>query len=458
MASESVVLDFEYLWVELLQAGVVFQRPSVQLQILGLAVSILSSWLISKWTLIQLEKKFPSPVQVETSESVLSWREYGTALVYYLLPPTLNLVVVSWLRFGFQQSGYLFGYISDGIEVLENLWLYFLVLVSFYALFPAHAVSRYHKRFFAPLFYLFIAGKIANYFLDLQAISQINLLDLFGQVITLKTAFIAIAGLYFWIVGTSLLEKILYKLFLHSNFEESRVIQISLLLFRYFLIGLGIVIIFNYVGINTTAIAAITGGLSVGIGFGLKEVISNFISGIWLLFEGALKPGDIITIDGKMSKVTKLGMRATTVQVLKDNSEQIIPNQFFFTQSFSTLTGSNHLIYSALSIRTSQDCEPSQVIAILLQIAHGNPRVLEDPSPQAFALGFGDSSIDFELKFWLDTPLIVKSVTSDLVSAIWQAFNNHNIEIIFPQRELYIHCDDQGLNLLTDGSIVPLKE
>ncbi len=165
---------------------------------------------------------------------------------------------------------------------------------------------------------------------------------------------------------------------------------------------------------NPTALAAITGGLSVGIGFGLKEVISNFVSGIWLLFEGALKIGDIILIEGDWSQVTRLGIRATTVKVLENNFELIIPNQVFFTQKVSTLTGTDPLICIYLRVGTSYSCRVKKVRQLLMQIAKQHPTVLEEPAPQAFFIGFGDSSLDFELKFWLDEPLLHRTVTSEL--------------------------------------------
>jgi potassium efflux system protein len=210
------------------------------------------------------------------------------------------------------------------------------------------------------------------------------------------------------------------------------------------LIGLGIVVILGYVGVNATALAAITGGLSVGIGFGLKEVISNFVSGIWLLFEGALKPGDIISVDGQMSQVKRLGVRATTVQVMRDNSEEIIPNQTFFTQNVTTFTGSDRLVCRHLKVGASYNCDPQKVMDILLQVVDQHPGVLKVPSPSAVFIGFGDSSLDFELSFWLDDPLpqIGKTITSELGCAIWKAFAENGIEIPFPQQDIHIRNDD----------------
>lgn len=444
--SEETVLNLNYLWTELVKVSIILQRPVVQIQLLAMVVTIFLAWLISKWSWIQFKELFPKLSQFELSKLKVSWQQYGAALIRHLLTPSLSLLAVSCLKIGFEQWGWFAGYLHDGIIILWYLWFYRLILISLYALFPNNSVSRYRQHFFAPLFFLFVTGIILNWFLDLQKVSQVSLINLFGQSVTLESAFITTGGLYFWIVGTFLLEKLFLKIFLSKNVQDTRVKQLISLLLRYFLIGLGIVLICGYAGISPAVLATITGGLSVGIGFGLKEVISNFVSGIWLLFEGALKPGDIITIEGKMSQVIKLGIRATTVQVINDNSEEIIPNQTFFTQNVSTLTGSNQLVRLSLIVGASYRCSPAKVIEVLSLVARNHPRILKNPIPLVFALGFGDSSIDFELKFWLDDPLIVYSVTSDMVCEIWQAFADNDIEIPYPQRDLHIRTHEKLSN------------
>jgi potassium efflux system protein len=176
----------------------------------------------------------------------------------------------------------------------------------------------------------------------------------------------------------------------------------------------------------------------VGIGFGLKEVISNFVSGIFLIFEGALKPDDVISINNEMSQVKKFGIRATTVQVIKDNSEKIIPNQVFFTEEVTTFTGSDNLMYRSVVVGANYNCDPQQVIRVLLEVADNNSNILTYPRPVVFALEFGDSSINFELKFWIDDPLIGKRVISSLICDIWKAFKKNHIEIPYPQRDLHL--------------------
>ncbi|MGK7930718.1 MAG: mechanosensitive ion channel family protein [Microcystaceae cyanobacterium] len=438
---EENVLNLSYLGSELSQALLVLERPVVQLQIVAIAFSIVSASLISKEIWRQVRLKWPNLNDIEFNDLRISKKQYFIALIRHLLTPSLSILIVNAIRLLFEQQGWFAGYLTDSRKLLWYSWFYGLFLTSIYALFPVNTVSRYHQRFFAPLFVLLIIGIILSWFFNLQKVSQVTVVELFNESITLGSAFIGLAGLYFWIVGTSLVEKLLFHIFLDRKVQDARFRQVISLILRYVLIGLGLTLIFGYVGISTTALAAITGGLSVGIGFGLREVVSNFVSGLWLLFEGALKPGDIITIDRKMSRVKKLGIRATTVQVIGDNSEEIIPNQTFFTESVSTLTGSDAYVRRSLQVGASYQCDPTKVADILLQVAQQHPHVLQDPPPVVFSLGFGESSIDFELKFWLDDPLMSSPVTTELVFAIWQAFAENGIEIPYPQRDLHIRSN-----------------
>ncbi|MGK7896384.1 MAG: mechanosensitive ion channel family protein [Xenococcus sp. (in: cyanobacteria)] len=443
--NEEKVLTLNYLSRELVKLEIILQRPAVQIQILGLLLSALLALVISQWIWIKLKRRFPKLKQIDISRTKLSRQQYSFAAIRYLLTPTLCLVIVSLPLIFLRQWGGSFGYLVEGVEILVDFWFYRLFLLFLYVLFPLDTVIRYRNSLFAPLFFLFIVGRILNWFLDLQDIAKVSLLNLFGKPVTLEAIFVIIAGFYFLTVTTSLLEKIII-LFLPSRlFPEPKAKQAISIVFRYFVIGIGIVIIFGYIGVNPTAFAAITGGLSVGIGFGLKEVISNFVSGVWLLFEGSLKIGDIILFDGEWSQVTGLGIRATKVKVIKNNFELIIPNQTFFTQQVSTLTGSDSFIRSSLQVGASYGCNPQQVQQLLEQVAQNHPQVLKEPAPQAFFVGFGESSLDFDLRFWLDDPMLSFPVTSELGCLVWQAFANNGIEIPYPQRDLHIRSNNNML-------------
>lgn len=436
--NQKIILAPSYFWEEWLKTMVILQRPAVQRQLLAIIFSLVVMFLISQWLWNKFKQQFPDISQFEEKNKERYYQQCGTTLFYYLLFPILSLITINIGKIIFLQQGHFAGYLSDTIDILWIYIFYRIFLTSLYALLDHKIVKSYHHRFFAPLFFTLIILHILNILTDFDTIFRVSFFQLFDQSVTLGDIVVTVGGLYFWITGCSLLERILIYLFPKDIRTDQRAIQSISLLLRYFLIGIGITLIFGYVGMSPTALAAITGGLSVGIGFGLKEVISNFVSGIFLIFEGALKPNDVISINNEMSQVKKFGIRATTVQVVGDNSEKIIPNQKFFTEEVTTFTGSDPLVYRSVVVGANYNCDPQQVIKVLLEVADNNLNILTYPRPVAFALEFADSSINFELKFWLDNPLITKRVTSSLICDIWRSFKKNNIEIPYPQRDLHI--------------------
>ncbi|MDJ0844670.1 MAG: mechanosensitive ion channel, partial [Crocosphaera sp.] len=436
--NQEIVLNSSYFWEEWLKTMVILQRPAVQIQLLVITISLFIMFIITQWLWSKFKQLFPDISQFEEKNKERYYQQCFSALVCYLMFPIFSLITIGFWQFIFLQLGWFAGYLSDTIDLLWIYIFYRVFLVTLYASLNLKTVEHYHHRFFAPLFTTFIILHIINIITDFDTIFRVSFFQLFDQSVTLGDMVVTVGGLYFWITGCSLFEKGLIYLFSKEIRTDQRAVQSISLILRYFLIGLGIVLIFGYVGISPTALAAITGGLSVGIGFGLKEVISNFVSGLFLLFEGALKPDDVISINNEMSQVKKFGVRATTVQVIRDNSEKIIPNQTFFTEEVTTFTGSDPLVYRSVIVGANYNCDPQQVIKVLLEVADNNPNILEYPRPVAFALEFADSSINFELKFWLDDPLITKRVTSSLICDIWKAFKKNDIEIPYPQRDLHI--------------------
>ncbi|MGB5769937.1 MAG: mechanosensitive ion channel domain-containing protein, partial [Crocosphaera sp.] len=408
------------------------------LQLLVITISLVVMFIISQWLWSKFKQRFPDISQFEEKNEERYYQQCGAALFSYLLFPIFSLITIHLIRFIFLQRGLFAGYLTDTIDILWIYIFYRIFLVALYASLKYKTVEHYHYRFFDPLFSTLIILHIINIVTDFDTIFRVSFFKLFDQAVTLGDIVVTVGGLYFWITGCSLLEKVLIYLFSKEIRTDQRAVQSISLVLRYFLIGLGITLIFGYVGISPTALAAITGGLSVGIGFGLKEVISNFVSGLFLLFEGALKPDDVISINNEMSQVKKFGIRATTVQVIRDNSEKIIPNQVFFTEEVTTFTGSDPLMYRSVVVGANYNCDPQQVIKVLLEVADNNTNILTYPRPVAFALEFGDSSINFELKFWIDDPLIGKRVISSLICDIWKAFKKNDIEIPYPQRDLHL--------------------
>ena len=209
------------------------------------------------------------------------------------------------------------------------------------------------------------------------------------------------------------------------------------LMLRYLVVSLGLVGVAMHLGINSTALIAVAGGLSVGLGFGIKEVFSNFISGIWLLFEGSVRPGEVLMLDGDPCEVRRLGLRATLLWRNRDNAELLIPNQTFFTTAATTYTASDRMRRSQVSVGAAYHHNPAEVIALLEATALEVARVLPQPAPKALLLNYGDSAINYCLRFWIANPMDNVGICSEVNQAIWQAFRHEGIEIPFPQQVQY---------------------
>ena len=198
-------------------------------------------------------------------------------------------------------------------------------------LLPTSSVHQLESRLLRPLFLLLVGLNLISKFDNPADLGVIKLGSLFGEILTVNNLVVALLVTYLLLVGTKLpaagLAWMLQKLL--SCSDSSR--KALELIVRYVVVGIGITAVGFHIGLNSTALVAIAGGLSVGLGFGIKEVFSNFISGIWLLFEGSVRPGEILMVDGDPCEVRKLGLRATLLWRDRDNAELLIPNQMFFT-------------------------------------------------------------------------------------------------------------------------------
>ncbi len=204
---EETVKNLNYFWEEFAKTSISLQRPAVQIQLLSLFLSILLALVMSKWSWTQLKQRFPKLRQIDIRRTKFSWQQFGLVTVSYLLTPTLCLVTLSLPLIVIRQWGWPIGYLIAGKKILVIFLFYRLFLLSLYLVFPFKAVTYYRNRLFAPIFFLFVGGRILNWFFNLQQLSQISLIYLFGDPITLEVVFVIVAGLYFLIVITSLLEK-----------------------------------------------------------------------------------------------------------------------------------------------------------------------------------------------------------------------------------------------------------
>ena len=312
----------------------------------------------------------------------------------------------------------------------------------------AELVTRTDLRVVRPL--LVVVGLLAFYaqLADLGDFWNAQLLNWGDQRLTIGGVLLLLFGTYFLTAGTDLPAMALATVMRKVFRLNSSAYRATALLIRYILVALGLVLILAYVGVNPTLLAAVGGGLSVGLGFGLKEVFSNFISGLWLLLEGAVRPGDVLLLESANGEdpceVLELGMRATTLWRDRDNVELVIPNQTFFTQQMVTYSGvRDRRRRGQVLIGAAYRHPPEQVIALLEATARTIPRVLQQPAPKGLLLRYDDSAITYAIRYWIENPMDGIGVASEVGIALWNAFEREGLEIPFPQRVLHMDARTQ---------------
>lgn len=206
---------------------------------------------------------------------------------------------------------------------------------------------------------------------------------------------------------------------------------------HYFIIFCGLLLAAQCVGLNFGSLAVLFGFLSVGIGFGLQNITSNFISGIILLVERPISVDDFVSVEGQIGKVTQINMRASIIQTL-DNVSIIIPNSKFIESNVINWSHRDPHIRIHCSISVAYGSDVEKVRDVLMKAASELGEILKKPSPEVRFKGFGDSALDFELLAWTDHPEKQFALQSKLNFAIDAAFREQNIHIPFPQRDLHI--------------------
>ncbi len=207
-------------------------------------------------------------------------------------------------------------------------------------------------------------------------------------------------------------------------------------LVRLVLLVLAVVLALGSIGIDLTAFAVFSGAIGVGVGFGLQKVVSNLVSGVILLLDRSIKPGDVIEVEGTYGVVNTLNARYAAVTT-RDGKEYLIPNEDLITQRVTNWSYSTDLIRLHVKVGVWYKSDLHAAMRLMLQGAREMPRVLQDPAPNCLLMEFGDSSVNLELRFWIRDPANgTANVRSQVMLHIWDLFQANNIEIPFPQRDV----------------------
>ena len=299
-------------------------------------------------------------------------------------------------------------------------------------------------------------------------IAALNLAGLIGPTADVLGAMAVTVGtlrisMLLLLKGVALLVVLLWLANLVSNVIEGRLngsrdltpaMQVlAAKLSRAGLLTLAVVFALSAVGIDLTAFAVFTGAIGVGIGFGLQKVISNLISGVILLLDRSIKPGDVIEIEGTYGWITKLNARFVSV-VTRDGTEYLIPNEDLITQRVINWSYSNDLVRLRVAFGIAYDADVRKAIGLAVEAVSRVERVLPTPEPVCLLAGFGDSSVDLELRFWIKDPRNgTANVESDVRLQVWDAYHAAGIEFPFPQRDVTFKNPELLAKVLRPGGV-----
>jgi len=228
-----------------------------------------------------------------------------------------------------------------------------------------------------------------------------------------------------------------------SNKEISPSMQVLAVKFlQVILYGAAFFLGLRAIGVDLTGLAFLSGAIGLGLGFGLQKVVSNLVSGVIILLDKSIKPGDVISLGDTFGWINSLGARYVSV-VTRDGKEYLIPNEDLITSQVVNWSHSNEFVRLDIYFGTSYGCDPHQVRKIAIDAAKGVERVLSFKSPVCHIVGFGDSSVDYILRFWISDPTGgLTNIRGNVYLALWDAFQDHNISIPFPQREVRLLDDE----------------
>jgi small-conductance mechanosensitive channel len=261
--------------------------------------------------------------------------------------------------------------------------------------------------------------------------------ELFGSI-TIGSVFLLLILFASVIIVERIVQKQLIRRFLsRTKLQSSLQFGLSRII-GYTLIAVGFYVAFQLVGVDLSSLAIIAASLGVGVGFGLQNIINNFVSGIIILAERPISIGDRIEVAGVAGRVTKIQLRSTTV-VTNDNITMIVPNADFISNTVTNWSHGDPKVRIRVPVGVAYGSDLKLLQQLLLEAAGEHPKALRDPSPVVLFTEFGDSSLNFELGVWTQemtaTPV---HFTSEMNFIIEQKLRENGIEIPFPQRDLHV--------------------
>ncbi|SNV50762.1 Potassium efflux system KefA precursor [Chryseobacterium taklimakanense] len=259
------------------------------------------------------------------------------------------------------------------------------------------------------------------------------------KLFTIGKADISVSSLIFLVIfmlALNFIVKLIRKLIYRSQkLDESKKFTVFSLI-KYVLYVVGFILGMNMIGINVSVLMGASAALLVGIGLGLQNIFSDFVSGIVLLLDSSIKVGDIIEVDNLVCQVKEINLRTTTV-LTRDDKYVILPNTFLTKNNLFNWTHSNLNSRFDIQVGVAYSSDVQTVMDLLKSLTATNPKVAKTPEPFVRFNDYADSALIFNVYFWSSDPFRVENLKSELRVKYFEAFREHDIEIPFPQRVVH---------------------
>jgi small-conductance mechanosensitive channel len=267
----------------------------------------------------------------------------------------------------------------------------------------------------------------------MKKIFNYELFQIDKDVITLASVVKLIGFILLVIILLKIVRKAIYK---SNNIDEPKKYSIYSLA-KYFILVFALLSGLQIIGFNLSVLVAGSAALLVGVGLGLQDLFSDFVSGIIILFDSTVKVDDVIEINGLVSKVQEINLRTTTV-LTREDKYIILPNSDLTRNQLINWTHNNVSSRFEVLVGVDYSSDVNQVMQVLNEVVLTQDGVQQEPKPFVRFIRFGDSSLDFSVIFWSEEVFRVRNIKSDLRVKIFNAFRENKIEIPFPQRVIHI--------------------
>ncbi len=376
-------------------------------------------------------------------------------------------IIVALLAIGFGTAGYTVGANTILMATLATLlivagyWFTMNVFIKFYFVLCQITGSKILQSWSGPFIILIgLIDTIAFAILLLFAWgytkeeiayfwnSAVQGVEVGGQLISLQVVWVFLVVIAIGYLLTRI-GRVVLNQYVLPNTKMDQGLQSSVLkIVSYLGLGITILVAISLAGIDLTNLAIVIGALSVGIGFGLQEVVSNFISGLILLFERPVKEGDWIEVGSTSGTVRKISVRSTTIETF-DRAEVVVPNKDLMAQAVKNWTLGTRIGRIIIPVGVAYGSDVRRVQEILLQIAKDHPAVADDPAPSVAFMRFGADALEFDVRAVLTDVNFMISARSEINFHIAEKFEEEGIEIPFSQRDIWLRNDHINIKTST---------